>query len=277
MTPYLNHTFSTDDFDFVSVIDELPFWSAPFGMDLLDCVRLKAGIKVLDIGCGLGFPLIELSQRLGNSSKLFGIDPWERALERVNLKIRKLGIKNVEVIKGVAEDLPFDDSYFDLIVSNNGINNVDNIQQTFFECHRVSKSGAQFVFAVNLQKTMIEFYNVFEDILKANSLFSEIEKMHAQIYSKRKPLNEVESLLKGSGFTIRKIKINEFKISCLDGTSMFNHYLIKHWFLDGWKEIVNPENLGRIFEQVENQINDIANKKGGFALTVPYVTINSVK
>jgi len=76
MKNYLTHSFSTDDFELVSVIDELPLWSAPFGLRLLDTIKLKPRINALDIGCGLGFPLIEVAQRLGTSSKVFGIDPF---------------------------------------------------------------------------------------------------------------------------------------------------------------------------------------------------------
>lgn len=51
--------------ELISVIDELSFWSAPFGLKLLDVIRYKRNIKALDIACGLGFPLMELSMRLG--------------------------------------------------------------------------------------------------------------------------------------------------------------------------------------------------------------------
>ena len=114
MKDYLKHNFSTDDFDLVSIIDELPLWSAPFGLDLLDTVKLKPNTVALDVGCGLGFPMIELALKLGTTGKVFGIDPWKRAIERINLKIKVLNIKNAKVIEGVAEKLPFEDKYFDL-------------------------------------------------------------------------------------------------------------------------------------------------------------------
>ena len=88
MKKYLYANADLNNMDFVSCIDELPLWSAPFGLSLLDAIEMKAGLKVLDIGCGCGFPLIELAQRLGNSCSLNGIDPWETALGRVRLKIR---------------------------------------------------------------------------------------------------------------------------------------------------------------------------------------------
>src|SRR3990172_10554394 len=94
MTKFRKFTFNLDDKDTVSVIDELPLWSAPFGLRLLDTIKLKPRINALDIGCGLGFPLIEVAQRLGTSSKIFGIDPWQRAIERAQLKIKKYDIEN---------------------------------------------------------------------------------------------------------------------------------------------------------------------------------------
>ena len=59
----------------VNVLDELPLWSAPFGLKLLDAIEYKPNISALDIGFGNGFPLTELAMRLGETSTVYGIDP----------------------------------------------------------------------------------------------------------------------------------------------------------------------------------------------------------
>lgn len=277
MREYLNHKFNADDPDLVSVIDELPLWSAPFGLSLLDTIILKPNIKVLDVGCGLGFPLIEIANRLDSSSLVYGIDPWESALDRVRLKINTYNLSNVKVLKGVAENLPFDDEYFDLIVSNNGINNVEDVQKTLIECYRVSKASAQFAFTVNLEDTMIEFYNVLETVLKEKGMNDEVGKMKEQIYSKRKPLQETTQLLENSGFKLTNIDYKEFYLRFTDGETMFNHSLVKYWFLDGWKKVVKAEDLENVFGEVEDRLNKFAAKKGEIVLTVPYVTIDCRK
>jgi ubiquinone/menaquinone biosynthesis C-methylase UbiE len=274
---YLAHTFSTDDFDLVSVIDELPLWSAPFGLKLLDTIELKRNINALDIGCGLGFPLIEIAQRLGASCKVFGIDPWERAIERSNLKLKIYNIRNVTVIKGVAEKLPFEDDFFDLVVSNNGINNVDDIKASLSECYRVSKPNAQFTITLNLPDTMTEFYDIFEETLTRNGLREEVTKMKDQIYSKRRPLSETKSLLDKAGFNIRSIQQDSFQIGFVDGTAMFDHSLIKYWFIDGWKSVLSLDDLENIFAQLEDRLDVIAKEKGAIYLTIPFVTIDSVR
>lgn len=274
MKHYLEHSFSTDDFELVSVIDELSLWSAPFGLKLLDTIELKPNINALDIGCGLGFPLIEVAQRLGISSNVFGIDPWERAIERINLKIRTFDIKNVVAIKGVAERLPFDNNFFDLIVSNNGINNVEDIKQTLSECYRVSKPSSQFTLTINLEGSMIEFYDVFREILIMNGLHDEVIRMKDQIYSKRKPLDETKLSLEDAGFNIISIQEDSFQFRFLDGATMFSYNEIKYWFLDGWKSVLNSNDLENIFEQVEDRLNEIARKAGEIRLTIPFVTID---
>ena len=71
----------------VSAIDDAPLWSAPFGLALLKEVDLRANLVALDVGSGLGFPSIELAQRLGSTGRVFGIDPWTAANERARRKI----------------------------------------------------------------------------------------------------------------------------------------------------------------------------------------------
>lgn len=79
-----------------AAFDELSLWSAPFGLKLLDVVVLRPGIVALDVGCGTGFPLVELGQRLGPSAHVHGVDPWGTALARARDKLEVYGVSNVE-------------------------------------------------------------------------------------------------------------------------------------------------------------------------------------
>jgi hypothetical protein len=38
--------------------------------------------------------------------------------------------------------------------------------------------------------------------------------------------------------TVKNTIYDSFELSFIDGTTMLNHYLIKYWFLDGWKKIL---------------------------------------
>jgi arsenite methyltransferase len=259
------------------LIDELPFWSAPFGIKLLDIVRCKKNMKALDIGCGLGFPLLELSMRLGKTSRVYGLDPWEAGINRIQQKIRSNEISNVEVVKGRSEDMPFDDNFFDLIVSNNGINNVNDIDTTLSECHRVSKTGAQFVFTFNTDQTFMEFYDVFRQVLKDSSLHEYEGRLSEHIYSKRRPVSEFKILLSKYGFRVTSTYDDVFHYRFADAASMFDHFFIKTAFLQGWKEIIPTERHEEVFHKIETILNAKSERSDGLTMQVPFIAIDCEK
>lgn len=274
MDSYLESDFDLGDARLVSVIDELPLWSAPFGLRLFEIVRMRRGITALDLGCGTGFPLFELAGRLGPSSTVIGVDPWEAARDRVKLKIEQYGAENVSVIDAVGEDLPFEDGYFDLIVSNNGLNNVKDQARTLSECRRISKRGAQMVLTMNLDSTMMEFYDVFGEVLAKEGRSGEIEAMREHIHSKRRPVDETRTLLESAGFAINGAVEDSFAFRFADGSAMLRHFLIRLAFIGPWKEIVRPGDRERVFGRVEKILNAVAENSGGIRLSVPFITFD---
>lgn len=277
MTNYLDTDFDVNSDRLVELFDELPIWAAPFGLKLLDKINLKRNISVLDIGFGAGFPLTELAMRLGKSCKIYGIDPWESAIKRAENKIDFYGIENIEIIRGVAEDIPLDDNSIDLITSNNGINNVTDLDKVLSECSRIIKKGGQFIQTMNLNTTMIEFYNIMESVLKDLKMNLELEKLQKQIYKMRKPLPEFLDLIKQHHFSIVNIEQDQFNYKFIDGTTMLNHYFIKFAFLNSWKGIVPVNKQTDIFKQIENKMNKKSESDGYFKLSVPFVLIDCEK
>lgn len=263
--------------DIISFLDELPLWSAPFGIKLLDKIIPAKNLSVLDIGYGTGFPLIELAMRLGNTCKIYGIDPWETAAARVREKLKIFGIDNIELLPGKAEHIPLEDESIDLISSNNGLNNVEDPALVLSECFRVLKRGGKLIFTMNTNKTMLEFYDIMEKTLSDNDLLESVLRLKQHIYEKRKPLDEVRNLLVKSGFSSIYVEEDNFTYRFSDGTAMFDHFFIRMAFLEAWMKIV-PENLQEeIFKEIEKRINILAEKEGFFALSIPFVVIETIK
>lgn len=270
----LQGEFDVRDGDVVASIDDLPLWSAPFGLKLMDVVRMRHGIRALDVGCGAGFPLVDLSQRLGPTCTMVGIDPWTKALERARHKLRAWRITNVELVEGVAESMPFDDASFDLIVSNNGTNNVDDEPRVFAEIARVAKPGAQFAFTLNTPETMHELYDVLRDILRARGDEDGIRRLGAHIHEKRKPRRHVISMAESAGFRVEAIHDGEFSFRYADGTAMLNHFFIRLGFKELWREIPRAAEADDVFDEVENRLNEISESEGGLRLTVPWICLD---
>jgi arsenite methyltransferase len=257
--------------------DELPFWSAPFGLALLDAVRIRSALQVLDLGAGYGFPMLELAERLDGSSKVTGIDPSEACNRVVNNKIADRGIINASIIRAVAEELPFGNDQFDLIVSNNGLNNVQDLHVAVRESFRVLKPGGQMVFTVNLPHTFTEFYEIFEEFLLEKGMNAERDRMLAHISEKRKPPEYFRDLLLETGFDIVSMQPEGFKYRFADGTTFFRHFTIRNFFMPPWQAILPADKVESIFAALEQRLNHKASQTGFLEMSVPFIIFDLSK
>ncbi|MEX0643555.1 MAG: methyltransferase domain-containing protein, partial [Pirellulales bacterium] len=151
--------------EFGDLYDELPLWSAPFGLMLLEQVALRPGMTILDVGAGTGFMTIELAQRCGPDAKVIAVDPWTAAVERLTRKVAHLGTQNVRTLLQDAATVDLPDASEDLIVSNLGINNFDDPEAALRSCFRVAKPGAGLLLTTNLVGHMGEFYEAYRSVL----------------------------------------------------------------------------------------------------------------
>jgi SAM-dependent methyltransferase len=269
----LRGDYDVHDPEVVSAIDDLPLWSAPFGQKLLEVIRLGRNMRLLDVGSGLGFPVVELSQRLGASCEAYGIDPWTEAVDRTRAKIRAWGITNLTIVEGTAEAMPFDDAYFDLVTSNNGTNNVDDPERVFREIVRVAKPGAQVVFTVNLPETMIEFYDAFRRVLRGRGMEEELHAVDRHILEKRKPLPQVVSLAEDAGLEVAAVHEDSFVFRFTDAAAMFDHFTVKLAFIDGWKRVLAPGDVESVFAEVAAVLD--GESGGEVRLTIPWACVDA--
>lgn len=275
MKKYLHSNFDYDKL--IDLYDESPIWSSPFGLKLLDYINYKKNITALDIGFGTGYPLTEIALRLGESSVVYGIDPWKEAIARVNRKIKYYGLTNVRIIEGYAESIPLEDNSTDLITSNNGINNVDDIDKVISECSRIIKPGGQFIQTMNTDLSMFEFYSQLETVLNELKLFDSVDLMKKHISKKRPPVSTITSILKKYGFEISDLEHDQFNYRFADGIALLNHYFIRLAFMDSWIKLIPQDRTEQVFDIIESRLNDQAKITGGLKLSIPFVLINAIK
>lgn len=272
--PEIQGAYDIHDEAVVSVIDDLPLWSAPFGLKLLEVVRLGRDLRLLDVGSGTGFPVVELSQRLGPSCECFALDPWPEAVERMRTKIRIWGLGNLTVVEGRAEEMPFEDGSFDLVTSNNGINNTDDEQKVLSEVVRVARPGAQVVVTANLPDTMTEFYRAFRRVLVERGMKAALAAVDHHIHAKRKPLGEFRAMMESVGLSIAGTHEDSFAFRFTDSEAMFNHHVMKLAFIDGWRQTMKPDDVDSVFEELSRRLDDESGS-GGLRLSVPFVCFDA--
>jgi arsenite methyltransferase len=248
--------------------DELSLWSAPFGLFLLQHLPLRRGMRVLDLGCGTGFPLLELAQRLGRTCFAVGVDPWSNAMRRAERKRSTHRIENAAVVLGDGARLPLAEGSLDLVVSNLGLNNFSDPDAVAAECARALKRGGILALTTNLRGHWEELYRAFEGALEALERPSLLPALRAHV-DHRWTVDSTLRLLERHGFAPRRSIEDRFPMRFLDGSSFLRHSFIRLAFFGAWKSFVPREDAPAVFSRLEQELDAIAERAGALELTVP--------
>jgi arsenite methyltransferase len=256
--------------DYADAFDQTSVWGARFGALLFDHLELKPDIVALDVGCATGFPLFELAQMHGPSSRFVGIDIWTQALQRARCKRAIVNLSNVDLVECDGAAMPFGDASFDLITSNLGLNNIERPEMVIAECFRVARPGAIIALTTNLYGHMCEAYALFTQILSERGRHDVAERLAGQ-EQHRGTTAGFQSLLTRAGFEIRQSIGSSFPLRFADGSAMLRHGLVK-FFLDGWRPVVGPDLEEEFFVAAEERLNEIANGLGlGYSIPMLYL------
>lgn len=114
----------------------------PFSLD-----EIREGECILDIGCGAGVDAFIASLMVGPNGRVVGIDFIQEMVGRARENLVKAGLGNVTFQEASAEELPFPDGSFDVIISNGVFNLIPDKLKALKEALRVLKPSGRFMIA----------------------------------------------------------------------------------------------------------------------------------
>jgi ubiquinone/menaquinone biosynthesis C-methylase UbiE len=133
-----SYNAAADHFD-----DEpLSFWDL-IGKHTVTNLKLPAGAKILDVGCGTGASALPAAQAVGENGFVVGVDLAARLLDRARAKASAARLDNVEFRVADMTALNYPDESFDAVVSVFSIFFVPDMEGLVRELWRMVRPGGK--------------------------------------------------------------------------------------------------------------------------------------
>jgi len=107
---------------------------------------LARGEKVVDAGSGAGFDSFIAAHQVGREGRVVGVDMLAEMLEKSRNNAKLMGLGNVEFREGILEEMPVEDGWADVVISNGVINLCADKKRAFGELWRVLRPGGRLQF-----------------------------------------------------------------------------------------------------------------------------------
>ena len=126
---------------------------------------------IIEAGCGTGHVLSKIASEI-KTNNLIGIDPLEWWLDKAKKRLQD----KAKLIKGFAENLPFDNKSVDITICTEVIEHVIDPTVVLKELKRVTKDNGLIIVSIpnekliNKLKDIIDFFKIYQ------KLFSNIPK-----------------------------------------------------------------------------------------------------
>ncbi len=151
---------------------------------------LKPGDKILEIGCGIGTVVAELARQ--------GYDAMGTDISQVAIEYGRAKYGNVRLEVQPAEELPYADGTFDIVLSFDLFEHIARIDRHVGEVQRVLKPGGHYLF-----ETPNKFSNVVAETLAYKSL--KWRRVHPSLHTP----GQLRRRLARHGFETRFIKMDQ--------------------------------------------------------------------
>jgi SAM-dependent methyltransferase len=126
--------------------DKLDAQIEPLGAAAIDALVLKAGERVVDIGCGCGQTTIALADRVGAAGSVLGVDISRPMLAVARRRLAERGLAQASVIEADAQTHPFEADAADAAYSRFGVMFFADPTAAFANIRKALKPGGRLGF-----------------------------------------------------------------------------------------------------------------------------------
>lgn len=214
----------------------VPRFSSLFGRRLIPQIPEGQRLQVLDVGCGTGYPALEVMARLGDGGRVIAIDPDPALIDVARRRALDEAGRRIFFKPGSAESLGFGDEVFDVVMGNLVLDALGEPEAALSEMLRVLVPGGRMVLTMALESTFEEVMDMFREVgLKRDDLA--LAQRIEHIGGRYPTASRLEAMVKGAGFESVTVHRETLHLRFDDASHIFTDPAMRFVALPEWRWI----------------------------------------
>jgi ubiquinone/menaquinone biosynthesis C-methylase UbiE len=249
-------TYQQDKLAKIYDAEILPIWSQHFGKMLLRELTLPQKAMVLDVGCGTGYPSLDILRKMDDQGRIIAIDQSSPMLDEARTKAGPLSGKRIFFrSESALPRLSFTDDVYDLVVCNAGLQEFDDPEAAIRDFSRVTKPGGRVIVTLPLAGTYGEFFDIFREVLVKQDRSDAIDRLDAYL-SRFPALPQARGWFEDAGLADISADYTTFTLLFKSSREFFFAPVIEFGPLSEWKAIAGKgEQMQKVFWECKAAID----------------------
>lgn len=217
------------------------------------------GARLLDVATGTGVVALAAAQAVGPQGRIMAVDLAEAMLDRLQEKIVKFGIPNIDLHVMDAAALDFRRDYFDYAVCSFGIFFLPDMAAAVKEWTRVVKPGGRVVFSVFGKRAFQPMMDLFIQRLQRHGVLS-ADDVPALAALRLADPGSCRDLLSGAGLAQIEVMTEQFGYHLKDEFQWWD--VLWNSGTRGWIERIPLSQQGMFKNEHLSEIRPLSGKQG---------------
>jgi len=235
----------------------VPIYSSKFGRLLLRLLEIPEKGMLLDVGCGTGYPALEILRKHDGPIRIIAIDKSSAMMDVARKKAGDKGGKKIFFrTENAAERLSFADEVYDVTYSNLGFMELGTPLENLRELARVTAPGGQVAITLPLSGSWTEFFDIFRDVLTKKDRYEILKDIEAYEEANLFTPEGVVEMFHQVGIKKVTFETDRFELLFKSAREFFFAPVIEFGPLREWKAIINdPEEMKDLFVDIKDAID----------------------
>jgi ubiquinone/menaquinone biosynthesis C-methylase UbiE len=212
----------------------VPRWSTLFGRPLVAHTPLGLRGQVVDVGCGTGYPALDVMRRLADGGRVISVDRDAALVDIARRRAVENAGKRIFFKVEPIERLSFGDEVFDLAVGNLFVSAIDDESTALAVIRRVLKPGAKVLLTRPMLGTFEEVLDMFREIAVRRDS-SALQKRIDQAALRTPTAATWRAQLASAGYEDIEVQVDDVRLPYRNAREIFADPMLKIVALPEWR------------------------------------------